>query len=1112
MSIGSKNKGDFDMKQKISMAVIIIFIVLISNYSVDSRETVGSDLIPSRGNGTISDPFKISNVWDLQNISKNLSAHYVLENNINASITKNWNAASGFDPIGYFSYHPYYLVPFTGSIDGRNHTIEGLYIKRDSTDNVGLFGLVDSNTNIKNLGLLNVTIVGKENVGGLIGYLKQGYINNCYSTGNISGYGGLGGLIGYIYDGNVSNSYSTVMISGGGSVGGFAGVNYGTIYKCYSTGDAFGEGRLGGFVGFNKASITSCYSTGKVIGTLYRIGGFIGENAGSIIGSHSIGIVSGKIGMGGFVGLNIGTINLSYTSSNVVGETSVGGFSGHSSGSVSYCYSTGNVNGDEYIGGFMPSNTGSVYHSYSTGRVSGKSEVGGFINSISSGGTVTSSFWDINTSGMKYSNGGIGKTTKEMKIMITYTDYKWDFKNVWCISETKTYPLLRYQDTLPPSAKAGQDFITEAGFPTMLNGSESTDDIGIANYTWTFVDNIAITLYGVNPTYIFSQISTYFVTLHVVDVVNNVHNTTLNITTIDTTKPISNAGINVTIDEDEIFGFDGSKSTDNVEILNYTWTFNDKMKDVVLYGIKPSYQFNIPGIIIVDLKVTDIVGLWDTDTIKIKVNDIHNPVADAGQDVVISEGEMVTFDGSGSKDDGGISRYSWTFHDGKRNIQYEGINPSHQFTVPGKYVVNLRVYDNSKRWDTDTVNVTVNDITIPVAHAGYNYTINEGETFTFIGTGSNDNVGIAKWEWSFIDKIKIIMYDTKPTYKFNNPGVYLITLKVTDAAGNWNTDTMILTVKDITTPIAVASPNQIVNEGTSVLLNGKESTDNVRIVNYTWMFKDQIKYIILFGINISYIFHQPGIYIVTLIVKDADGNTDENQTVITVIDITRPVSNAGLDIEIDENNQVIFDGRNSYDNVKIMSYIWSFFDGIENITLYGHESMYIFKNPGVYRVNLTVMDSAGLTDSDIVIVVVKDITNPIANAGQDLVIKAGSIFYLNGSGSRDNVGIINYTWMIKIASGDQILYGINVSYIILDPGIYNVDLIVKDSADNMDYDKIKINVIEESKNNKSKNVIWILFTMITIIVIILVCVFVYIIYKKKSTDKTINNGNNVMNL
>jgi hypothetical protein len=57
--------------------------------------------------------------------------------------------------------------------------------------------------------------------------------------------------------------------------------------------------------------------------------------------------------------------------------------------------------------------------------------------------TVTASFWDIDTSGQATSAGGTGKTTAQMQTQSTFTDYGWDFVEIWNIGENQTYPYLR---------------------------------------------------------------------------------------------------------------------------------------------------------------------------------------------------------------------------------------------------------------------------------------------------------------------------------------------------------------------------------------------------------------------------------------------------------------------------------------------------------------------------------------------------------------------------------------------------------------------------------------------------------------------------------------------
>ena len=72
-------------------------------------------------------------------------------------------------------------------------------------------------------------------------------------------------------------------------------------------------------------------------------------------------------------------------------------------------------------------------------------QYGGFIyNSYLS--DVTECFWDTETSGTTTSNGGIGKTTAEMKVKSTFTDAGWSFPYIWDVDSLVNdgYPYLNW--------------------------------------------------------------------------------------------------------------------------------------------------------------------------------------------------------------------------------------------------------------------------------------------------------------------------------------------------------------------------------------------------------------------------------------------------------------------------------------------------------------------------------------------------------------------------------------------------------------------------------------------------------------------------------------------
>jgi uncharacterized delta-60 repeat protein len=282
----------------------------------------------SFGSGTSGDPYIITNVIQLQEMKDNLTAYYILGNDIDASDTVNWNEDPenpgtyyGFEPIGTLA------TRFTGSFDGQGYKIENLYINRPSTFYVGLFGHVGTGGVIENVGMENIDVTGNQHTGGLVGR-NLGTVSNSYSTGPVSGYWSVGGLAGS-NTGTVSNSYSTSSTSGYSEVGGLVGWSQGTVSNSYSTGTVTGTSSyIGGLIGHNEATVYNCYSTGSVSAP-YFVGGLVGLNdyLGTVSNSYSTGPVSGTVGyVGGLVGSNLGTVTNSFWDKETSGrETSDGG-------------------------------------------------------------------------------------------------------------------------------------------------------------------------------------------------------------------------------------------------------------------------------------------------------------------------------------------------------------------------------------------------------------------------------------------------------------------------------------------------------------------------------------------------------------------------------------------------------------------------------------------------------------------------------------------------------------------------------------------------------------------------------------------------------------------
>ncbi len=380
---------------------IIFLILLMVAFSVSFAG------IYSGGNGTQANPYQIAttnNLIELSNTQSDWIAgkYFIQTANIifDEDETKvdwdgdgdaNWDTEDqkGFAPIGNSGSN------FAGNYNGQNYTISNLYIKRSGNDNIALFGAILSAT-IQNIGLLNSNIHGHNNVGGLVGYQKGGFLTNNYSVGDLIGTNNTGGLVGYQKLGNNMGNYSLGSVSGFAYTGAFVGyLDSGLVINCYSKSSAYGNMYTGGFVGWiDSGMVNNSYSTGSV-GASYWAGGFVGYLEG---------------------------------------------------GSVNNCYSLGSANANIYAGGFVGYHVkGTINNSFSIGSASSILYNGGFAGSVSAG-EVNNCFWDIDASGQSGSAAAQGKHTNEMKTITTFTNANWDFTTIWDIQDgtyLSSYPYLR---------------------------------------------------------------------------------------------------------------------------------------------------------------------------------------------------------------------------------------------------------------------------------------------------------------------------------------------------------------------------------------------------------------------------------------------------------------------------------------------------------------------------------------------------------------------------------------------------------------------------------------------------------------------------------------------
>ena len=245
---------------------------------------------PPKGEGTVENPYQISNTdelyWFVGQVNRggNASANAILTDNITVNtgvLDENKNLASKGDltewePIGTSD------VPYTGTFDGKGYTISGLYFNNPSESNVGLFGYIEANGKISNVGVLDSYFKFDMLGGGVCGTNNGGELQNCSNSSTVIGIRIAGGVCGTTYSGGtIKNCKNTGYVKGtSGFAGGVCGYNSGTsIINCFNEGTVEGEGCVGGVCGINQeGTIKSCYNTGSVHGPDNFAGGVCGIN------------------------------------------------------------------------------------------------------------------------------------------------------------------------------------------------------------------------------------------------------------------------------------------------------------------------------------------------------------------------------------------------------------------------------------------------------------------------------------------------------------------------------------------------------------------------------------------------------------------------------------------------------------------------------------------------------------------------------------------------------------------------------------------------------------------------------------------------------------------
>jgi PKD repeat protein len=517
--------------------------------------------------------------------------------------------------------------------------------------------------------------------------------------------------------------------------------------------------------------------------------------------------------------------------------------------------------------------------------------------------------------------------------------------------------------------------------------------------------------------------------------------------------------------------FTDTSSDDEGPLVAWHWDFGDKQTADVQ---NPEHIYADPGKYLVMLTITDSGGLQVSGSKEITVLPPGNnpPISN----FIYSQQNrklVIDFTDTSTDSDGNIVTWSWDFGDQSTDITK---NPTHTYALDGKYQVTLTVTDNSGKSTSITKDVIVSPLInlSPVISSisGNQTSFKPSLIVKFTETSSDPDGFITRWDWNFGDRQTFSTTDPtlkNPSHEYVNPGIYTVTLTVTDDGlpDGTNKKTATTSIQfTVAPPPANQPPVALFTVDTNnvfapVVINFTDASTDAdgRIVSWLWEFETGRSVFYnaqTYQKTVSYTFNKSGTYPVKLTVRD-DGNLSSTYILDVVIKNNAPISILSASPNpVLSQLLVSFFGNNSYDSDgNITKYAWDFGDG--TIIAQGTTSeSHIYSKPGSYKASLTVTDNIGDSSTANLIITVNN-RLPVARITYiSLSVKAPGSLTFNGDTSFDPDGIIaSYNWT---ASNGLSATTPNTTFAFTAEGSYVVSLLVTDDSGGTNLTSVTVNV------------------------------------------------------
>jgi nitrous oxidase accessory protein len=247
--------------------------------------------------------------------------------------------------------------------------------------------------------------------------------------------------------------------------------------------------------------------------------------------------------------------------------------------------------------------------------------------------------------------------------------------------------------------------------------------------------------------------------------------------------------------EGQTVSFSGSGTDNDGYVAGYLWQEGTTTLSALQSFSKSDFSV---GTHTIHFKVKDDDDTWSNEvstTIVVnsqsgQTNQPPTAIIDSVSPNPATEGQTVSFSGSGTDNDGHIAGYLW--QEGTTTLSALQSFSKSDFSV-GTHVINFKVRDNMDEWSYEiSASLVINPGSSPsdgspTADASGPYFGYANETISFSGSESTDDEEVTYYKWDFGDETTTMEMSPKHTY--TKAGNYTVTLTVKDSGGKTDVDT-----------------------------------------------------------------------------------------------------------------------------------------------------------------------------------------------------------------------------------------------------------------------------------------------------------------------------------